>query len=157
MKFEKALNEYKTKYTTQPAATGDTDLSPSARYGSFTSSNVIPKSVENGYEEEKTGVIGDNEWKRNKNKLKKMDWEQPEPNDSKFASSSVKEVPGKETTRLNHNKSSYKQAYKKHELPDNQGFAHLQKTNTKDDKTKGDPLLWSYYRQYFRPKNRMKK
>lgn len=151
--------EYRTRVSTKPTETGDTDLSPSADYKSFTSSSIIPREVDNGYEEMavQTYEAGSNKWKNMKNKFQNMDWEQPEPNPSDFQSKDVQDIASKEQARLNHNKSSYKKAYKKHELPDNQGFSHLEKINTKDDKTKGDPLMWSYYRQYFRPQNRMKK
>lgn len=153
------LKEYRKTFTSKPTHTGDTDLSPSADYLSFTSSTIIDKPIENGYEEMAAETFGSDskKWKNMKNKLDKMDWEQPEPNPSDFQSKDVQDIASKEQARLNHNKSSYKKAYKKHELPDNQGFSHLEKMNTKDDKTKGDPLLWSYYRQYFRPQNRMKK
>lgn len=150
---KKILKErrYTTKTTT---GTGDTDLSPSGDFGHYFKKTIIPKEVDNGYEEEKVGVIDDKEWKRNKNKLQKMDWEQPEPAESDFAAKDVQDVASKEMARLKHNKSSYKKAYKKHELPDIQGFAHLQKMEKGE---KGDPLYWRYYRQYFKPDNKMKR
>jgi len=57
--------------------------------------------------------------------------------------------------RLKHNKDVVKKAYKKHEVPDTKSMAHLEKMN--DKTSKEDPLLWSYYRQYFRPNSKMKK
>lgn len=151
--------EYKTRRSTKPTDTGDTDLSPSANYKSFTSSSVIPQSIENGYEEMavKTYEAGSKQWKNMKNKFQKMDWEQPEPNPSDFQSKDVQEIASKEMARLKHNKEAVKKAYKKHEVPDTKSVAHLEKMNTKNDNTKGDPLLWSHYRQYFRPNNKMKK
>jgi hypothetical protein len=156
MKFDKVLKEYKSKFTTKPSSTGDTDLSPSADYGSYTSSSIIPQEVDNGYEEFASETIDydSRKWKTAKNKFDKMNWEQPEPNDPNFSSSSVQSVPAKETQRLNHNKNNVNRAYKRHELPDIQGYHHLIKM---DKERSGDPLDWQYYRKYFRPKNRMKK
>lgn len=154
MKFNRVIKEYNTRFTTKPAASGDTDLSPSADYGSFTSATIIPKEVSNGYEEEKSGVIDDNSWKRAKNKFSKMNWEQPEPNDSDFSASDVQDVANFEMARLNHNKSNYKKAYKKHEIPDDKSTSRLVKM---DDKVnQGDPLMWKYYKMFHRPKNRAK-
>lgn len=155
MKFNKVFNEeYNTRFTTKPSDTGDTDLSPSADYKSFTSSNIIPKEIDNGYEEFSTKTIDDKKWKNNRNKFAKMDWEQPEPNESDFASPDVQDIFNYEKTRLAHNKSSYKQAYKKHEIPDNTSTQRLVKI---DDKVgKDDPLMWKYYRMFYRPKNKVK-
>lgn len=97
---------------------------------------------------------GSNTWKKATNSFKKMDWEQPEPNESDFQSNDVQSVASKEMARLNHNKSNVKNAYKKHELPDNQGFSHLEKMNT--EKGSDDPLLWKHYRQYFKANNKTK-
>lgn len=151
--------EYKTKFTTKPTTSGDTDLSPSAKYNSFTGATVIPKEVDSGYEEMAVQTYNSDskQWKNMKNKFQKMDWEQPEPNESDFQSKDVQSIAKTEVDRLNHNKSVVKSAYKKHEIPDTKSMAHLEKMNTKSDKTTGDPLLWANYRQYFRPKNRMKK
>lgn len=102
------------------------------------------------------GTKTDASWKAAKNSFQKMDWEQPEPNESDFISKDVQKIASKEMARLDHNKSSVKNAYKKHELPDNQGYSHLEKINTKDDNTKGDPLMWSYYRQFFKTNNKTK-
>jgi len=154
MKFNKVFNEeYNTKFTTKPANTGDTDLSPSADYGSFTSSTIIPKEVDNGYEEFSTETITDKKWKSNKNKFSKMNWEQPEPSDPTFAGN-VQDIASVETRRLNHNKSNYKKAYKKHEIPDDTSAQRLVKMDAKVDKD--DPLMWKYYRMFYRPKNKAK-
>lgn len=106
-----------------------------------------------GAGDEKVSTISDNEWKRNKNKLDKMDWEQPEPNPSDFASSDVQDIANQEMSRLDHNKSSYKQAYKKHEVPDDKSMARLVKM---DDKESGDPLLWKNFKSMFSPNDKGK-
>lgn len=149
MKFNKVMKEAKhKKFTTRPRQTGDTDLSPSAEYGSFTSSTIIPPEKDNGYEEMATDSMGVDDWMKNKNKFTKMDWEQPEPNDSDFAASDVQDVANQEINRLNHNKSSYRQAYKKHEVPDDKSMSRLVKIN---DKESGDPLIWKNYKSIFSP------
>lgn len=153
MKFNKVIKEANKKFTTRPTQTGDTDLSPSADYGSFTSATIIPPEKNVGYEATSAESMTDNQWNRSKNKFTKMDWEQPEPNPSDFAASDVQDVANDEINRLSHNKSSYKQAYKKHEVPDDKSMARLVKM---DDKVNSDPLFWKSYKSTFSPNKKGK-